>query len=260
MITKLFRLTLLAVLAFTAIGSSVAGSKFQQKPRLQQSSVQILSFGVKEPLLIKPVHSQNEDWLRDFSLEVKNISGRPIYFVDYALIIPQSGGNRTPASFRLQYGRQELINYQQIAEPNDKAIQPGETVSLTISETAYKSFLHYMKADNNPLAPASEARLVIQSINFGDGTGWIGGKLRSQDIDKYLEEEATQENSLEAARPRCNSYRIIFSASAECRICGVFSNERIGFGNEISLVTTVFCFDSNGQIVYCTGFVIYPCS
>jgi hypothetical protein len=260
MITKLFRLTLLAILAFASIGTSVAGSNFQQKLHLQRSPIQVLSFGVREPLLIKPVHNQSEDWLKDFSLEVKNISGRPIYFVEYALIIPQHRGDRTPASFRLTYGRNELVNYQQVAERNDTAIHPGETVSLKISEGAYRSFMHYMEAENNSIAPASEARLVIQSINFGDGTGWMGGKLRSQDIDKQLEEEAAQINSLDAARPRCNSYRIIFSTSAECRICGVFSTARIGFGNEILVFTTVFCLDSNAQLVYCSGFIIYPCS
>jgi hypothetical protein len=259
MITKLFRLTLLVTLAFASIGSSIAGSNFPQKLRPRQSPIRILSFGVQEPLFIKPVHNQSEDWLKDFSLEIKNISGRPIYFVEYALIIPQNNGDGTPASFRLTYGRNELTDYQQTAERNDTAIQPGETVSLKVSEAAYRSFLYHMKAENHSLAPASEARLIIQSINFGDGTGWMGGKLRSQDIDRQIEEEAAQTNSLDAPRTQCSTYRTIFSTSAECRICGQFSTARVGPGNEIVLVTTIFCTDSNGQLVSCIAFVIYPC-
>lgn len=263
MFTQFFRFTLLATVAIACIGSSVIGSTFPQKSYPQNKSVQTLTFGVKEPLVVTPIFNRSADWLKDFTLEVKNISGRPIYFVEYALVLPPFHRKDTPIAFRLVYGRNDLVNVDHFAEQYDAPIQPGETISLKLPEGTYASFLWHMQRQNAIMPAVTDAKLVIQSINFGDGTGWQGGKLRSQEIDRLIEteeKEAAAEIVTSFPTLECNTYRRIPTGDPNCDACDVTNSARIGAGNERVLLLTVFCLDPNGVPVSCRGFVIFPCS
>src|SRR5436853_6178163 len=66
-------------------------------------------------LEIKQVNNlQSPSFPKDFEVEVKNISNKPIYAIFIGVIVPESKGS-TPLTFDLDNGRQELIHSHQWA-------------------------------------------------------------------------------------------------------------------------------------------------
>jgi hypothetical protein len=115
---------------------------------------------------------QNENWVRDFALDVKNTSDKPIYFVLFTLSMPDvPGPHGVPVGFQLFYGRYELLEVGNAkAKPGDVPIKPGETVVLKPEETNIEGWESF-KSQNNVKVP--ELRIVFRTLNFGDGTGFI---------------------------------------------------------------------------------------
>ena len=61
---------------------------------------------------------KNSEWLGDFELEVTNTSDRPIYFVQFWLMLPETmSDNNNPIAFDLRYGRGDFIKYETRAVP-----------------------------------------------------------------------------------------------------------------------------------------------
>ena len=261
MVMTRMRLLMLGLLASFTMVSVAIGSDSLEHAGLSRQSVRVLSFGETEPVTVRPVSAQDKDWLRGFSLEIQNTSGRPIYYIEYGLVLtnPQDG---TPYLFYLSQGRKELLTPTQPAAPTDRPIQPGETVTLRIPTESYSSFKNYLKLKRWSISSFTQAQVAIQSINFGDGTGWQGGQLRAQETE--MAEAATQVgtgNSVNAATSSCGfTYRRIPSGPAECLQCDAPSIQPLGPGNERAIPGRVVCTDESGRTITCFGFMILPCN
>lgn len=116
---------------------------------------------------------RNEKWVREFELEVKNTADKPIYFLDLTLITDvKVGGDRLV--FGLVYGRVELGDIISKAEPDDVPIKPGETYVFKIHPGQIRPWEKGVKEGANP--EATRLRAELQSLSFGDGTGYFGNQ------------------------------------------------------------------------------------
>ena len=121
---------------------------------------------------------ENEQWLSEFELEVKNTGERPIYFFRLVLI-PETGkpASERTLSFTLQYGRDDLVSLEAPVIPEDVAILPGEGVVLRIPAKELAGWDHLKKVQQWPAewSKPKKATLMFETLNFGDGTGFDGG-------------------------------------------------------------------------------------
>jgi hypothetical protein len=112
---------------------------------------------------------KNEKWLREFELELTNTGTKPIYFVFINLATDVKVGEDRLV-FPLSYGRPELSDIVTRALPNDLPIKPGETYVLKMGEVP--GWERGVREGRWP--QATKFRAELQSISFGDGTGFFG--------------------------------------------------------------------------------------
>lgn len=112
---------------------------------------------------------KNEKWLSEFELELTNTGEKPIYFFYLTLITDvRVGGQRLV--FPQVYGRAKLGDIITKAAPDDVPIQPGETYIFKIGEMpAWESGVR-----EGRFPQATKLRAELQSLSFGDGTGYFG--------------------------------------------------------------------------------------
>ncbi|PYS44957.1 MAG: hypothetical protein DMF71_01750 [Acidobacteria bacterium] len=115
----------------------------------------------------------NENWQRDFELEVTNTSNKPIYYlsllIDYPDVISERGHK---VGAPLDYGRTDLMDFKIPPELSDVPIPPGGSYIFKIPESDQKAWKQH-KAHGNWRDPKKIEILFVQ-LNFGDGTGFNG--------------------------------------------------------------------------------------
>lgn len=115
----------------------------------------------------------NEHWLRDLEIEVKNTGTKPIYFLVLVLELPETKGpDGNLIGWDLHYGRTDLISITAPLKSEDIPIEPGGTYVFTIAERFVSAFEGIVR--ENGLAQPKKVRVLFQFINFGDGTGFSG--------------------------------------------------------------------------------------
>jgi hypothetical protein len=116
----------------------------------------------------------NSNWLREFELEVTNISDKPIYFLELWLVLPDTKSeNDNPLAFSLRYGRIDFIHFNTRPVATDVSIQPGETHTFTIPEGKQRGWQAFKLRRNAP--DPGKVAIEFVHLSFGDGTGFDGG-------------------------------------------------------------------------------------
>lgn len=123
----------------------------------------------------------NDDWLRGVSFTLKNISDKPITFVNVGLRFPTRDGI---VVYSLAYG----VNYSHgthRTESSPPAIQPGQSFDLVLTKERYESFL-YVMAQGKPTS-LDEATYYIMSACFENEPDvlWEGGFLKRRDPHQF---------------------------------------------------------------------------
>jgi hypothetical protein len=116
----------------------------------------------------------NENWARDFELEVKNTGDKPIYTMYFQLDVPDAKIESDYQSFSLPFGRTALANGEDVPNEEDVPLKPGETIVLRIEENQLKGWDQARKLGLVP-PKIRGARLIFQDLTFADGTGFEGG-------------------------------------------------------------------------------------
>jgi hypothetical protein len=115
---------------------------------------------------------KNEKWLHDFELEVTNTGDKPIYFLDFILILPEiSAPDGNEIGFPLRYGRIALGSIENKAQLDDVPIMPGETYIFKVDERHALGWETFKRDKNKP--QPKKLLLKFRMLNFGDGTGFI---------------------------------------------------------------------------------------
>ncbi|HVQ39794.1 MAG TPA: hypothetical protein VMS31_19800 [Pyrinomonadaceae bacterium] len=114
---------------------------------------------------------KNENWPRDFELEVTNTSGKPIYRLELVLVYPEilsESGFKVGVSLR--YGRVDFIEFDTRPIATDVPIQPRETFTFHIPEQDQQAWREHKARRNWPDPKRVEINFV--HLSFGDGSGF----------------------------------------------------------------------------------------
>jgi hypothetical protein len=115
---------------------------------------------------------KNEKWLRDFEIELTNTGNKPIYFLSIVMGTDVKVDGQEIV-FPLWYGRPELGDIVTKAGPDDIPINPGETHVFRLGEMpAWERGVR-----ENRWPQATKFKAELQSLSFGDGTGYFGTSL-----------------------------------------------------------------------------------
>jgi hypothetical protein len=112
----------------------------------------------------------NENWARELEIEVRNTGSKPIYYMALVVRMPEMvNDNGHSLTLAVHYGRYDLLYLDTQLQPGDVPILPGESTILKISERQVLGFeaMRPKEKVSNP----KKVELVMQMINFGDGTG-----------------------------------------------------------------------------------------
>ena len=172
-ILQIILIALLLVLCGIGIVSSTAQSPQQAKERQLEDRIPN-----HLPIKIKIRNLNSEKLARDLEIEVENRSDKPIYYLGLLLILPDViTENNHHLGFPLQYGRGDLIDYSVPIQQDDVPIKPGESYAFKIPEHLQQGWEKFVTRHPLQKDKMRKVRLVFQSLNFGDGTGFgtIGG-------------------------------------------------------------------------------------
>lgn len=124
----------------------------------------------------------DDDWLRGFTVKIKNISNQYIMFVEVTVdfVRPEDQADQPPLSIPLSYGYKPQPPGAPALPDKPRSIAPNETIELTLSDKRYEmavGLLKHLKYSQN----VKEAVLEISEVIFDDESMWRGGRLLRRD-------------------------------------------------------------------------------
>lgn len=126
--------------------------------------------------------TQEDDWLKDFTINFKNISDKPITYVSIIVNFPETRSNGLPMSHIIKFGvHPDLPN-----KNNDelKMVAPNEIAQINLSPERYDILKAFLATRHHLLKDLTEANITIQSVFFTDGTNWFGGAISRPDPNR----------------------------------------------------------------------------
>jgi hypothetical protein len=186
------RIISLVVLLFVLGGLIVAASRSRNSPIPQQPDRLIEQKSApNEPLKIVAVANKraklkigakfrdDEEWLKGFTLEVRNSHAKSIKFVSIELLFPRrQGQTEPPVSTTLTYGEDPAGPLGSSAET--KLLLPGESVNLRLTDTQHQNLCVILRNEKYDES-IGQVRLRLEEVLFGDGTKWLAGMFFRRD-------------------------------------------------------------------------------
>lgn len=114
---------------------------------------------------------KNQQWMREFELEVLNTGEKPIYYLHLDLFTDVSV-NGKPLLLKLEYGRSTLGQFVNIATAADLPINPGDTHYLKIRSDQLAAWEENIDSIQPP--QVTKVSVALQKLSFGDRTGFVG--------------------------------------------------------------------------------------
>ena len=183
----------LAFFCIAALGASVGAFTSYRVQENQQARTKVLDKGSSpnEPIAITDIKvadkaisfgdklDGDEDWLKDVSFKIKNISDKPIVYAEIDLEFPETKSSGNLMVYPIQLGqRPGLPNRNQ--EP--LYLPPGETLDIQLPSKydAIKRFINHRQQ----MSDIHRGVVRIGFVVFSDMTGWDTGTALRQDPHK----------------------------------------------------------------------------
>ena len=113
------------------------------------------------------------DFPVSLEIVVKNVSAKNIYGVNLMIKFPDTNINGLNLGYSLNYGDKRLHDYRNQAEPGEDFIPPGKTGIIKMLRNKAASFIRIVEKGDIPLSSTYNVRIDFQTLNFGDGTGYL---------------------------------------------------------------------------------------
>ena len=184
---RTFMTVTLLILTFATVAPLRAyiHSQRSHTPRTMNIPKESFPKGVFE--ITKVNNLQAADFPRNFQLEIKNTSQKPIYYLEIDLVLPESRAYfPSPLILRMFFGSRSLINQDTYASPDDPCLKPNETLVLEpYGKTAEYLYKHLVDRGLQEIV-TGKILLAPQMVNFGDGTCYINSRMYKAEKTKLI--------------------------------------------------------------------------
>jgi hypothetical protein len=130
--------------------------------------------------------TDDNDWLRGLTINVKNVSNKPIAYLEIVLDFPrpenQPSSQLLPFRSSLQYGYPPVLNAP-LPLDAPPPLMPNEKAELSLTDANYDSLMATLKQLEYPIS-LKEIELTISTVIFNDNTGWRLGTPTRRDPNK----------------------------------------------------------------------------
>ncbi|MEJ7862543.1 MAG: hypothetical protein WKF90_13015 [Pyrinomonadaceae bacterium] len=139
-----------------------------------------------------------QDWLKDLTFTIKNISSKTIVYFSIELVVPKSKNLTNGVFIPLRFGSPLfLFNDDGVATYTEKKnralLRPGETVTVSVESYVLKAFTRSLQkkgAEN-----FDSVNIHIYDVNFDDFSGWSVGNEWQRDSNGKRRSSISTENS-----------------------------------------------------------------
>ena len=139
-----------------------------------------------------------DDWLQGVSFTLKNVSDKPIAYVEVGLQFRHAADPRDYTVYILNYGLDQAHGRVDSApQAAPRPIQPGETVELVLSKDKYPGFQKILSGSGVSGSVETAAYFADKIFFEGDpDTMWRGGKLLRRDANDLYKFNVIERYSL----------------------------------------------------------------
>lgn len=151
------------------------------------------------PDVVKIVEVRNlqaVDFPLSMEIVVKNLSTKNIYGVSLGIRFPDSVAEDKTIGSLVYYGNKRLTNYENLANPGEDFIAPGKTGIVKMDRDRASAFVKAIKTGKLPLSSTYNVQIIFQTLNFGDGTGYLNKELYPRKISQIQRKLNTKERRL----------------------------------------------------------------
>lgn len=116
------------------------------------------------------------DWLKDTSVRVKNISDKDIIYIEIDFNFPETKTSGNEMSYRLKTGHRpgaHDINPPLLLKRNDEAV-------LKLDQEKYDQLVRFI-GQRHSISAIRKAIIRFGFVIFADGTAWSGGLFHRKD-------------------------------------------------------------------------------
>jgi hypothetical protein len=182
---------LLAGLIYITLGSSslsvtssaFSGTSSQKKERILRhrrfpvEPIRIVHINnLRKALALGSKFTEEDDWLRNLTLSIKNTSDKTIVFIDIDLHFIKPGAPEDEPIYVQQFF------YSPPYAPQE-SIAPGKKAEIKLTSEDFEMINRYLGQDNYP-SGAVEVEIVVDEVKFDDGTFWRSGQFHERASNK----------------------------------------------------------------------------
>ncbi|MCA1623920.1 MAG: hypothetical protein LC768_08635 [Acidobacteria bacterium] len=195
---KQFRLCI-ATLIICVFSSVIIFAQTQERTiklvkwRNEPLEITKLKVSGKEASFNQPFNAEGDDWFRDLTVTVKNISNQTIHFIDIGLTFYSSEAGNIPSRDHLLYGCDPPPSSEAKAPKCDQPpLKPNETTTLVLED--YQSTRKFLNETGKP-QNINYFELKIGEVIFADRRMWAGEQIYNRDPNnpnRWLPEKKAQ--------------------------------------------------------------------
>jgi hypothetical protein len=119
-----------------------------------------------------------KDWFKGLKVTVRNKSNKPINHLSLKIHFPRPKEQENELDFveTLNYGESPIPDKDSRIPVNTvKAIMPGESIQLSLSDEIYETVRLILETSKYP-STIKKIRVYVSILGFSDGTLWMGDK------------------------------------------------------------------------------------
>jgi hypothetical protein len=170
-------LALMAIMTLPAIVSAQEQERHIEKLSWRTEPIKILTLKTKNKTVeLDKKFSEEDDWLRGFTVSVQNVFDKAIAHIELSLFFPPPKGSapdKPTLVVPMIYGKDPaLISPSEVPE----LVLPGESVDIKLLEEN----LPGIKEDMENLGYGrmiKQAQIMVRSVTFVDGSEWRGDQI-----------------------------------------------------------------------------------
>jgi len=137
----------------------------------QIDGVEIESIAVNgKPITVGEPFTADDDWLKNLTVRVRNISDHPLVGMQLTLILPE-----------MKVPPQIAFCYPCVVGEKGKNVMPGEEMTLVMPAGPFYEWVRNAVAKERPLSQITKARIYMAEVRLPDGVKWVSGCVKTAD-------------------------------------------------------------------------------